>query len=90
MEPLTGQEAGGNANLTALHARNFLDCMRTRNKPTADIEIGHRSTSFSLLANLSLVTGERLEWDAEQERITNRPEANQLLHYEYRKPWKLG
>jgi len=44
---------------------------------------------MSLLANLSLTLGERLAWDAERERITNRPEANELLHYEYRKPWVL-
>jgi hypothetical protein len=53
------------------------------------VEIGHRSTTFSLLANISLATGLRLEWDAERERITNNQDANNLLHYEYRSPWKL-
>ena len=81
---------GSNVALTALHARNFLDCMRTREKPNADVETGHRSTSFSLMANISLMVGERLRWDAEKERFTNSEEANQLLHYEYRKPWTLG
>jgi predicted dehydrogenase len=80
---------GGNANLTALHARNFLDCMRTREKPNADLETGHRSTTLSLIANCSLVAGKRLEWDARSERFTNCDEANELLHYEYRKPWTL-
>jgi predicted dehydrogenase len=89
MEPIEFEETGSNASLTALHARNFLDCIKTREKPHADVEEGHRSTSMSLLANLSLVIGERLAWDAEKERITNRPEANELLHYEYRKPWVL-
>ncbi len=84
------EAAGGNDNLTAQHARNFLDCVKSREKPNADVEIGHRSTTMSLLANISLATGERLEWDAEKEQITNNPEANELLHYEYRKPWKLG
>ena len=32
----------------------------------------------------------RLEWDAEREVITNHDEANKLLHYDYREPWKLG
>jgi predicted dehydrogenase len=82
--------SGANRSLTALHARNFLDCMRTREKPHADVEIGHRSTTFSLIANISLQVRRRLEWDAEQERFTNCDEANALLHYEYRKPWKLG
>ena len=30
------------------------------------------------------------EWDPEKEQITNSEEANSLLHYEYREPWKLG
>jgi predicted dehydrogenase len=81
---------GPNRALTALHARNFLDCVKSREKPHADIEIGHRSTTFSLIANIALRVGRRLEWDAEQERFSNCDEANELLHYEYRKPWKLG
>ena len=90
MEPMTDEEPGSNAALTAMHARNFLDCVKSREKPNADVEIGHRSTSFSLLANISLATQIRLEWDAENEVITNNKEANDLLHYEYRKPWTLG
>ncbi len=89
MEPIEAEDTGSNLGLTALHARNFLDCMKTRQQPNADIEIGHRSTTMSLLANISLATGERLSWDAAKEQITNRPELNELLHYEYRKPWVL-
>jgi hypothetical protein len=37
-----------------------------------------------------LAVGQRLDWDAQSERFTNSPEANALLHYEYRKPWTLG
>ncbi len=83
-------QTGSNASLTAMHARNFLDCVRTREKPNADIETGHRSTTFALIANISLQLGRRLQWDAAQERFTNCDEANTLLHYEYRAPWKLG
>ena len=90
MEPEKVQAKGGNHDLTTLHARNFLDCMRTREKPNADVEIGHRSTSLSLMANISLMVEARLEWDGEKERFTNNDEANKYLHYEYRKPWKLG
>lgn len=91
MDPLELTESvGNNAALTAAHARNFLDCIRSREKPNADIEIGHRSTTFSLIANISLAVQSRLEWDPEQERFTNNEAANQLLHYEYRAPWKLG
>ncbi|HUT90639.1 MAG TPA: Gfo/Idh/MocA family oxidoreductase [Thermoguttaceae bacterium] len=90
MEPMEVKAQGNNAGLTALHARNFLDCIKSREKPHADVEIGHRSTSFSLMANISLATKARLDWDVTKERFTNNDEANGLLHYEYRKPWKLG
>lgn len=79
-----------NKQLTSLHARNFLDCIRSRAKPNADIETGHRSTTIALLANISLAVGERLEWDPQAERFLRSAAANDLLHYEYRKPWRLS
>jgi predicted dehydrogenase len=87
MEPIRVDKAEG--DYTEQHARNFLDCVKSREQPTADVEIGHRSTTFSHLANISLATRTRLEWDAKHEQITNCPEANEMLHYEYRKPWTL-
>ncbi len=69
------------------HTRNFLDCVKSRKQPTADVEIGHRSTTFCLLANISLAARSRLEWDAEREVVVGNNEANKLLDYEYREPW---
>jgi len=88
MEPI--KIAGKDGNMTTLHARNFLDCMRSRKRPNADIEEGHRSTTMSLLSKMSLAVGKRLEWDPVKEQVTNCPEANDMMFYEYRKPWKLG
>ena len=82
--------ASGEGDFTDQHTRNFLDCIKSRERPSADVEEGHRSTTISLLGNISLAVGERLAWDAEKERITNHPAANDLLHYEYRRPWELG
>jgi predicted dehydrogenase len=90
MAPEEAAAEGSNHNLTALHARNFLDCMRSREKPNADVEIGHRSTTFSLISNISLKMQKRLEWDANQERFIDCDEANEHLHYEYRQPWTLN
>lgn len=89
----TLREPGGakadDGDLTVQHARNFVDCIKSRERPNADVEIGHRSTTMSLLANIALATKSRLEWDAEKERVTNSSKANELLQYDYRKPWKL-
>lgn len=80
---------GSSENSTATLVRNFLDCVKSRNNPLCTLEDGHRSTSFAHLANIALATKQRLEWDGINERFTNSDEANKMLHYEYRKPWKL-
>ena len=71
------------------HARNFLDCVRSRQAPNCDIETGHRSTSATLIANIALKKKLYLEWDAKAERFLNQPAADKLLSYEYRPPYKL-
>ena len=82
-------DLGIKENSTKNLIRNFLDCVKTGDTPLCTLEEGHRSTSFAHLANISLETGMRIEWDAKKEKITNSKKANKLLHYEYRKPWKL-
>jgi len=80
---------GSSSDSTTGLIRNFLDCVKTRQTPLCTMEDGHRSTSFAHLANISLALKQRLEWDPVNERFTNSEKANQLLSYEYRKPWKL-
>lgn len=80
---------GSNANSTQVLVRNFLECVKDRKTPLCTLEEGHRSTSFAHLANIALATGDTLKWDAEKELFINNPKANELLHYEYRSPWKL-
>ncbi|NLY00825.1 MAG: Gfo/Idh/MocA family oxidoreductase [Rhodopirellula sp.] len=89
LEPIRKEFEDGYGQHVRDHTRNFLDCIKTRDKPRADVEIGHRSTSMALLANISLATESTIHWDPEREQITNNPQANDLLHYEYRKPWTL-
>ena len=66
-----------------------IHAFKTRELPTCDIEIRHRSTSFCLLGNIAYRTGERLEWDANKEIITNSSAGNNLLSYDYRAPLQL-
>lgn len=80
---------GSFADSTSGLVRNFLDCIKSRQNPFCTLEDGHRSTSFAHLANISLEVKQRLEWDAVNERFTNSEKANQLLSYEYRKPWTI-
>ncbi len=76
-------------NSTANLIRNFLDCIKSRQTPWSTLETGHRSTTMAHLATISLLTKERLLWDPVKEVFTNSEKANQLLSYEYRKPYKL-
>jgi predicted dehydrogenase len=80
---------GSSSYSTGALIRNFLDCIKSREVPLCSLEDGHRSTSFAHLANIALATQTRLQWDPEKERFTNSEAANKMLHYEYRKPWKL-
>ena len=74
---------------TARHARNFLDCVKSRQPCDCDVEIGHRSTSATLIANIALKTRALLDWDPAAEQFTNNPEANRHLRYEYRAPYRF-
>ena len=69
------------------HARNFLNCMRSRKDPITDVESGHRVATACHLANISLHTGRKIVWDAQSEQIVGDPEAGAMLTRPYRKPW---
>ncbi len=71
------------------HARNFLDSVRSRKPSHCPVAVGHKSTSTTLLGLIAFDRKRYLTWDGQREQITNDPEANQLLDYEYRAPWKL-
>ena len=75
---------------TVLHARNFIECIKSRGKCNADILTGHLSTSATLIGNIALKTESHLKWDARTERFTNNDAANRWLQYKYRAPYKLG
>lgn len=74
---------------TVDHVRNWVECVKARKECNAPPEVGHRSTSATLIGNIALKRGKLLEWDAKAERFTNDDKANEMLSYEYRKPWKL-
>ncbi len=76
-------------SLSDYHIRNFLDCVKSRQRPNADIEIGHRATAVPHLGNLALRTGRKLVWDAEREAIVGDAQASELLTRSYRAPYLL-
>ncbi|HEV3301328.1 MAG TPA: Gfo/Idh/MocA family oxidoreductase [Planctomycetaceae bacterium] len=79
----------GHADWEGRHVRNFLDCCRTRQRPNADIEIGHQSTLLCHLANIAWRTRSTLRFDAASERIPNNAAAMRLWAREYRRGYDL-
>jgi predicted dehydrogenase len=74
---------------TDLHVANFIECVRSRKEPLAEVEIGHRSTTVAHLGNIAFKTGRKLFWDAKKEDFANDAEASRLLGRQARKPWDL-
>jgi predicted dehydrogenase len=71
------------------HLANFFECIKTRKKPNADVEIGHRSTTVCHLVNMCRETGRTLKWDPKAERFVGDEEANKLLSRPRRAGYEL-
>jgi predicted dehydrogenase len=71
-----------------VHFEDFINCIRTRNRPKADVEEVHRSMVLCHLANISYRVGNRkLKFDGQTERFVDDAEADKYLKANYRKPW---
>ncbi|MDR1958274.1 MAG: Gfo/Idh/MocA family oxidoreductase [Planctomycetaceae bacterium] len=72
------------------HKENFLQCLRSRELPNADIEKGHRSTMLVHYATIShRLGGVKLDIDTEDGTIKNHPDAAKYWKREYRKPYEI-
>jgi len=71
------------------HARNFLDCMKSRAETITPPEIAHRATSTALLGGLACQLGRKLRWNPQMEHFHGDAEAERLLSYPMRPPWSV-
>lgn len=71
------------------HIQNWFDCIKSRQRPIADVEIGHRSAIICHLGNIARWVGRKLRWDPEQELFPGDDEANAYLERPMRKPYQL-
>ena len=72
-----------------LHERNFIDCVKSRKQTITPIDVAHRSTSICLIGGICLKLDRKLNWDPKTEKFVNDDEANKLLSYDMRKPWRV-
>jgi hypothetical protein len=85
LEPV---EVKSSNNSNDAHWANFLECIKTRQKPISDIETCFRTTAACILGNVALRTKQRVDWDDRAKTVLQK-EARKLLSAHYRKPWKL-
>lgn len=74
---------------TERHRRNWRNCIKTREKPVMDVEIGVKVITLPIIANISWQLGRKLTYDPKTWRFIGDEEANRLLSEPYRRPWSL-
>lgn len=73
------------------HVANFVQCIKSRQKPACDLEtVGHPASVLCHAGNIAARVGRTLQLDASNETFIDDPEANSLRsRREYRAPWLL-
>jgi len=71
------------------HARNLLDCVRTRSKTICPVEEAVLADLFCHLGDIAIRTHQKLVWSQEKERFENSDTANRYLVRAMRSPWSL-
>lgn len=69
------------------HYQNFIDSVRSRKQPVADVETGHRTASVCYIGNIAYKLNRPLNWDPQKEQFVNDEEANQMMSGWTRTPW---
>lgn len=71
------------------HVKNFVDCVRSRQKPVCEIETGHDVALIAHMGNIAYRTGNKLVWDEMRRKFKDDKEANEFLKPDYRAPWQF-
>jgi len=90
-EPVLKDEAKGKFP-DPEHQQNFVECIRSRKLPNADVEEGHRSALWIHYGNISYrLGGQKLLVDRKTEQIVDNADAMKLFQRQsYRKPWTIA
>jgi len=71
------------------HVRNFIDCVKSRAETITPAEVAHRATSTALLGGIAVKLARPLRWDPQRERFLGDDDANDMLSYTMRSPWRV-
>jgi predicted dehydrogenase len=88
LEPQTYTKDAAMRDMNVPHWKNWLECIKSREKPISEIETCVRSSAVCLLGNVALRSGQTLDWD-EKNWTVKQDAAKKYLQSHYRAPWKL-
>ena len=88
-EPAKAEMWEGPGWIAGPHIKNWLECIKTREMPNADVEVGHRSITVCHLANIARELGRRLHWDPAAETFPGDEQANAMLDRPRREGYEL-
>jgi len=71
------------------HTLNWLECIKTRKPPIADVEAGHRSSTVCHLGNIARLAGRELTWNPVKEQFVGDEAANAYLDRPRRKGYEF-
>ena len=69
------------------HHRDFIDCVKTRERTVAHVEAGHRSASIGHLGKIACMLKAKLKFDPDNERFIGNDQANRMLGQAPRAEW---
>ena len=86
-EPIGASEV--HLPVSAHHQRNFLECVKTRARTIAPIDVAVRSDTLVQLSDIAMRLGRKLKWDPGAEQFVGDEYANRMLKRPMRPPWRL-
>lgn len=83
--------SAGEFEVSSPHMKNFIDCIKSRKKPVASVEVGCSTNTVCCLANIATELERPVRWNPATLSFVDDAEAerHRLYKYEYRKPYKL-
>ena len=75
-------------NMGVAHAEDFIESIKSRKPPIADISHGHISAAVAIFGNVAFLSDQKVRYNPEENTL-QRERLNRFLTREYRDGWEL-
>jgi predicted dehydrogenase len=72
-----------------LHTKNFVECIKSRQKPNGDVEVGAHAAINAQLGNMAYRLGRKIFWDSTKNMVMNDAKAAEMARANYHNGWNL-